>query len=824
MRIDINNQQYRQFVEFATTAGEGDFAKLGNAKSVVKKTEWDYYGNIGRRADSRKTNNEVRTLFMSTILGMFGVASEEQLPETLRAAMKLHDYGEGRPLSARRIRAVDREIRALSAVNFTGKMAKPIADIVLKGCGIPKSADPAQEIKQRTNAIAKAMVQTCTAKAIGSFLRTDSKGNKIDHFDFEKKNTAFEKDLSRFVNFRINGGPVLSKTGYQATRDEIVKFITDGQVQTFAEADEKTKLTAHVLMANANQSISGAVMGGVGNAFDPQGNVSRLNGMGQRQTFNVNLTKDDNGNFVIKSDVKFTSPLFDYTDEAGRKHTYKADTGAYCNYHIDVTIPQASLDAFADADWENFDYGPIDAIERDKNISHNDERAAEKLPDACRLDIDVDVSYQMHADEFFEMDKPVVEPGKRSDHNAEISRNLFSFEFGKLPEDILEAIDSIKDAINARCGAGTVASREGVLKFIGSGKLKEVLDEKSIGYQFALDGNDVREAINDIISKNAVMEHMKLLERMKTIAAEKGIGDADISRVAAYNTMRSISGLEEEMKGCKTQEEFAAVLDKYGAEIEKRVRLSAKLQRCKAEAPEMLVQEYVKATNLPADKLRPLISTYRFKVDEVADLITQIERGEVKVESEEDVEQAFAEIVKKYVADRHRLAEEADKLTDLPEWARKHLRLAAFTAQNVSEFRLAEYAPIAGKLDFGPLKSAVCGEPFDKKNVVRQLLGLCTSVMATVKAQIGPAFDKLGADPVNVLMSIVFKCALAKDTELLAALTAKADEISAEVFALKKPSDVGEGVKKTDFVNLKQLSDQILQAARDLSEQMQNPV
>ena len=460
---------------------------------------------------------------------------------------------------------------------------------------------------------------------------------------------------------------------------------------------------------------------------------------------------------------------------------------------------------------------------RDDSIPHHDERAAERLPDACRLDIDVDVSYEMHADEFFEMDKPVVQPGTRSDHNAEISRRIFGFEFGKLPDDILEAIDGIKDSINARCGAGTVASREDTLKFIGSGKVKETLDKKSIGYQYALDGDDVRKAMGGVIDKFAVMEHMKLLERMKAIAAEKGIDGADLSRASAYNVMVFISGLEEELKGCKTPEEFAAVLDKYGAEIEKRVRLSAKLRSCKADAPEMLVREFAKATNMPADKLWPLVSTYRFKVDEVAVLVTKIEKGEVKVESEDEVEQAFAGIVKKYVADRQKLAEEADKLTDLPEWARSHLRLAALTAQNVEEFRLAEYAPIANKLDFAPLKAAVCGEPFDRKNVVRQLLSFFRSVAVTVKAQIGPAFDKLGADPLNALMSIVFKCALAKDPELLAALTARADEISAEVFSLKKPSDVGPGVVENDFVNLKQLGDQILQAARDLSGQMQNP-
>ena len=55
----------------------------------------------------------------------------------------------------------------------------------------------------------------------------------------------------------------------------------------------------------------------------------------------------------------------------------------------------------------------------------------------------------------------VVAPGTRSDHNAAIVSNLVHFEFDKLPEDILEAIDYVKGNVNARCGEG--AKREAYL-------------------------------------------------------------------------------------------------------------------------------------------------------------------------------------------------------------------------------------------------------------------------------------------------------------------------------------------------------------------------
>ena len=81
----------------------------------------------------------------------------------------------------------------------------------------------------------------------------------------------------------------------------------------------------------------------------------------------------------------------------------------------------------------------------------------------------------------------------------------------------------------------------------------------------------------------------------------------------------------------------------------------------------------------------------------------------------------------------------------------------------------------------------------------------------------------LCADGLNTFASIVLKCAFAKDPALVAALTAKADEIEAAVFELKKPSDVGEGVAQNDYINLKQLNGRMLQSARELHEAKNAP-
>ena len=66
----------------------------------------DFIGNIGRTKEAKGKNDAVRTLFSDTIKGMFGVSDMEDLPDSVKAAMKLNDYGKGKPLTARRIRAV----------------------------------------------------------------------------------------------------------------------------------------------------------------------------------------------------------------------------------------------------------------------------------------------------------------------------------------------------------------------------------------------------------------------------------------------------------------------------------------------------------------------------------------------------------------------------------------------------------------------------------------------------------------------------------------------------------------------------------------------
>ncbi len=128
MAINIDNAQFRAFTKFAAGADSGSTAvrmtdliagQNGKPRKIVANTA-DSVGNILRCEAKRNINNSVRDLFKSAILQMFGVADTAQLPESVQSAMKLSDYGRGKPLTARRIIAVSKAIsRAIEKENAT---------------------------------------------------------------------------------------------------------------------------------------------------------------------------------------------------------------------------------------------------------------------------------------------------------------------------------------------------------------------------------------------------------------------------------------------------------------------------------------------------------------------------------------------------------------------------------------------------------------------------------------------------------------------------------------------------------------------------------
>ena len=142
MAIDLNTktygEQFNAFVNFAsknrnlgnvarigeTRAGTDLLGKNGEPRTIVAK-DWDGSGQFWRFSSSRKVNNEVRDLFLKTILSVCSVDKIEELPQHVQDVLKAEDFnGKGRPLTARRIKAVtDAVLAAAGLTEAKGNVA-----------------------------------------------------------------------------------------------------------------------------------------------------------------------------------------------------------------------------------------------------------------------------------------------------------------------------------------------------------------------------------------------------------------------------------------------------------------------------------------------------------------------------------------------------------------------------------------------------------------------------------------------------------------------------------------------------------------------------
>lgn len=140
MPLDVNsyNAQFQHFVDFATNALQVDPQKAGEHiaradgttdlghRSITANNN-DVAGKWGPRSQEAKdANNLARDLFKKAVSDMFG--GENRIPESVRQAMKLEDYGQGKPLTVRRILAVKVAIDLDATLNvFQDPKAKETA-------------------------------------------------------------------------------------------------------------------------------------------------------------------------------------------------------------------------------------------------------------------------------------------------------------------------------------------------------------------------------------------------------------------------------------------------------------------------------------------------------------------------------------------------------------------------------------------------------------------------------------------------------------------------------------------------------------------------
>ena len=189
--ISAVSEQFNRFVTFAedqrakgaktAIATMGDVAAKGDtpleerAIKITEKSDW--VGNVFfRKDDAKAVNNEVRALFRKTVADMFG--GESHIPDSVKDAMLMKDYGCGKPLTARRIIAVRDAIVKLGRANGFDNTNKPNGVLANKAYTAGYTRKDFGKINTAANLLAK--TQHLTLKdAIEEVVTKGSAGNRV---------------------------------------------------------------------------------------------------------------------------------------------------------------------------------------------------------------------------------------------------------------------------------------------------------------------------------------------------------------------------------------------------------------------------------------------------------------------------------------------------------------------------------------------------------------------------------------------------------------------------------------------------------------------
>ncbi len=272
MALDINgyNSAFKSFVDFAEQKYAKDDKKAiadatlesgtleGRRIVAVTDAKGDSVRKWFRNEKLTTVNDRTRRLFFNAVADMFG--GESKIPKSVRKAMILSDYGEGKPLTARRIMAVKIAIDADGTMKARG-MKESWATI---------DATYGRFMHEETQAAALADGFTRgeiknLAKAV-NFLRAANPGmSEMDAYrevstPHSKSNRLFQYGgiFLRSADDFARGLQLLDD--FKAWHDDLVKFDKDhvaGLKVDFKRADTPTKLNYETSIAGSRSAAEG---------------------------------------------------------------------------------------------------------------------------------------------------------------------------------------------------------------------------------------------------------------------------------------------------------------------------------------------------------------------------------------------------------------------------------------------------------------------------------------------------------------------------------------------------------------------------------------
>ena len=347
-----------------------------------------------RNQGQKDLNNATREIFKQAVIDVFGGRSINDVPKSVRTAMELGKFdGVGRPLTARRLlavnKAIEAELKAIAkSIGITGGSAAEIIAAAAKGGDILEAANPAATFKTRANRNATA----CVATSIASQASKAAKG---------QGGSTFDVDFVRGMGVAVGGKRVNSRDPAVA-RDKIVQMLTGDKRSTFQGADDATKRKVNLLLSLMHQGTFGSILPAVFSAFDPASknmNFSIMEGTGYdgRQENSFSISIDHAGNVTIKGEVKYTQCF--QMPMGGMAPKFAGHDGSFAKFEGVIKIPAANLEDLANAKWDECDMTESNDMEWDARNDDRFAKAADRIPPGFRFagTVDVGMKIQVNA-------------------------------------------------------------------------------------------------------------------------------------------------------------------------------------------------------------------------------------------------------------------------------------------------------------------------------------------------------------------------------------------------------------------------------------------
>ena len=252
MSVNFNSTYFQSFVDFAQRRVDANDAKavisatvtqpLGGRKILaIDQSKTDSVHKWTRGFDEWKVNDDTRRLFKQSVALLFG--GETKIPESVKKAMLLEDYNQGKPLTARRILAVNEAIKPFIE-HFNEKLAeaKSAADTAYDKVN-ENDEDRAPDARFVTKAQVDGLVETAM-KAVGEdrdALDVLARGNVMNGLlirgdgalrssaDVAKKAKAILRNLDE-LRRAANGNPSVLAAGKIFLAQLNGKSVPDGMI------------------------------------------------------------------------------------------------------------------------------------------------------------------------------------------------------------------------------------------------------------------------------------------------------------------------------------------------------------------------------------------------------------------------------------------------------------------------------------------------------------------------------------------------------------------------------------------------------------------